>query len=117
MPKKASCINLDQAAKLVLQVEYDVTNFSEFVNQLLWAYIDVNSVDDVQTYSRVHLINKAVLKVKTERAEQMKLVEDEISYEQKAREMETRQRETLMRRRVYSSKTRRCSNVAFQRWM
>lgn len=88
--RKASCINLDQDVKSILVHEYGITNLSDFINKLLWAYVEENEPEIPLEAQRIIRVNSLAKKLRTEHLQQRKLLEEEQSAEQIARDMMVR---------------------------
>lgn len=88
--KKASCINLDQDVKAILIHEYGINNLSEFINSLLWSYVEANEPEVPVEVKRALRAQKLAAKLRAEHQNQKKLIEEARSYEQIVREMKER---------------------------
>ena len=94
--KKASCINLDQDVKAILIHEYNIKNLSEFINSLLWAYVEANDPDTPVEVKRAIRAKELATKIRQDHLNQKRLIEEARSYEQIAREMKERDEQKFL---------------------
>jgi len=88
---------LDQDVKLILTHEYGIKNISDFINKLLWAYVDENQPETPVEAQRIIRVNKLAQKVREEHIKQKTLLEQEISAEEEARELLKRDEEIFLK--------------------